>query len=710
MSQVCALSFSSRRLGAAIYDEDEKEVKLLDMAEDDDFLVLERRYMVSGMEEEISDRSNLKEFSTSQFAQTQITFVNTMEEKELDKSTSKEEGELDDDDSLLWQPSITFLPDIAFSFGLACKKLEQIFGAGVRNKQIMASFRLDFTSTNMIRSLGALLRFMEQQGIGGQTYENLSVEKMTTLFFDDCIEVDSTTLRALEIFYSDYTPETIRKKFVWGNNRREGMSIFKLCNLCRSSPGKQKLRNWFERPINNLTILSERHEAISYLHQDCNVEVTSFIYNYVKDIFSIKSICAMIKIGEFLTEKEVNLAFLKGKLNLFGTRLQQVACLISEVIDFQETLAENRVVIKQGIDKDLDNKKKFYENLPDELTSVARQEADEISIQTCTVAYLPIVGYLLMAPASVEIPASSSMLVELIFTSEGMSYFKTKRMRLLDENIGDIKMDIIDAETNIVLNLQKRLLGSRQIVLDAIDLAATLDCFVSLSQVARKYNWICPKFVEESILSVKEARHPIAEHFSSTEDGKIKILFGPNSSGKSVYLKMIGAIVYLASVGSFVPAYRATIGKISRIMSRLYTVDSVLDGMSSFANDLKQMSRAVARSDQNSLLIIDEFGKGTQTEVGLSLLASCLNYWLEGPIEKCPHVVVASHFYALPELLTDPNKLLKYQTMGVSRLDDDTLDFHFNLVDGITDFSYATFTALKMGIPREVVERSEEVN
>nr|CAD2137752.1 unnamed protein product [Meloidogyne enterolobii] len=227
MSQVCALSFSSRRLGAAIYDEDEKEVKLLDMAEDDDFLVLERLLrevkpshilvnrsqsaeyqmhlrkkcsMVSGMEEEISDRSNLKEFSTSQFAQTQITFVNTMEEKELDKSTSKEEGELDDDDSLLWQPSITFLPDIAFSFGLACKKLEQIFGAGVRNKQIMASFRLDFTSTNMIRSLGALLRFMEQQGIGGQTFENLSVEKMTTLVFDDCIEVDSTTLRALEIF------------------------------------------------------------------------------------------------------------------------------------------------------------------------------------------------------------------------------------------------------------------------------------------------------------------------------------------------------------------------------------------------------------------------------------------------------------------------------------------------------------------------------
>jgi len=138
------------------------------------------------------------------------------------------------------------------------------------------------------------------------------------------------------------------------------------------------------------------------------------------------------------------------------------------------------------------------------------------------------------------------------------------------------------------------------------------------------------------------------------------------------------------------------------------------------------MSRAITRSDEHSLLIIDEFGKGTMTvsqvhrldlklggecfqEVGLSLLASSLNYWLDGPMEKCPHVIVASHFHALPELLRDPNQLVRYQTMGVTRHDDDTLDFHYNLTDGVAELSYATFTALKMGIPREVVDRSEEV-
>ncbi|KAL3108511.1 hypothetical protein niasHT_015433 [Heterodera trifolii] len=121
------------------------------------------------------------------------------------------------------------------------------------------------------------------------------------------------------------------------------------------------------------------------------------------------------------------------------------------------------------------------------------------------------------------------------------------------------------------------------------------------------------------------------------------------------------------------------------------------------------MSRAIAKSDENSLLIIDEFGKGTMTEVGLALLASCLNYWLEGPVERCPHVFVSSHFHALSNLLRDPSKLLRFQTMDVRRLDDDTLDFQYSLVDGTIDLSYATFTAFKMGIPRDIVERSEEV-
>lgn len=827
---ICAISYSTKRLGAAIYDGDEKEIKVfLDVAEDNDFIMLTRllrelkpthvlanrsqdaefqmhlRKECNHLIMDLMDNSGISEstitnqslankqsplrssrvytpvsvvpdsqastpmlqtatrlISNSRTSTTTISSLQggnkfTITNKGQSQNQISDEQEKNDD--IIWQPSMHFLPDVSYGFGLARKRLEQVFGDGIHDEKLIISFRFDFTATNMIRSLGALLRFIEQQNAGptdsssGKTIDCTSfapidfnlrtcIDKISTYILPNCIEVDSGTLRALEIFYSDYVPQSIRQKFVWGNNRREGMSIFKLCNLCRSTAGRQMLRMWFERPTMDLALLAERHEAIAYLYQDCNLEITTYLRNFMKDIGAVKGIfrrmrrgnlpisdwknffatvCTLVKIGTYLKEREVNLSVLKKKPWAFDVRLQQVATLLIEVIDFQETLAENRLVVCKAVDEHLDKKKELYEKLPEELTKVARMEAEDICIETCSVAYVPIIGYLLMTNEAMAIPQSTETLLELIFTSEGMSYYKTKRMRLLDENVGDIKMQIIDAETNIVLNLQKRLLDCRTIVLQAVEMAATLDCLISLSQVARKYNWIRPKFVDRPVLEIEYARHPIAEHLcnsgkyvpnpiiSSTEIGKVKVLFGPNASGKSVYLKMVGAIAYLACVGSFVPAQRATIGPINRIMSRMYTVDSVLDGMSSFANDLKQMARAISRSDENSLLIIDEFGKGTMTEVGLSLLASSLNYWLEGPIEKCPHVFVASHFHALPELLHDPNNLVRFQTMGVSKLDDDTLDFHFNLVDGITDLSYAAFTALKMGIPRAVVDRSEEI-
>ena len=155
--------------------------------------------------------------------------------------------------------------------------------------------------------------------------------------------------------------------------------------------------------------------------------------------------------------------------------------------------------------------------MPEELTAVAKMEAKELSAASCSLAYVPILGYMLMIPQDKPIPPSpAASLIELMFASDGMNYYKSKRMRLLDENVGDIKMQIIDLETNIVIVLQEKLLKSRQTVLNAVELAATLDCLISLSIVARKYNWTRPTFVSEPVLLFQEARHPIAEHLCNS--------------------------------------------------------------------------------------------------------------------------------------------------------------------------------------------------
>jgi DNA mismatch repair ATPase MutS len=138
--------------------------------------------------------------------------------------------------------------------------------------------------------------------------------------------------------------------------------------------------------------------------------------------------------------------------------------------------------------------KELYDRLPVELTSVAQAETEDLRIEGCTVAYVPIIGYLLMVPQLTKIPQNVTQLIELVcgkicsiafasmqvFVSEEMAYYKTKRMRMLDENLGDVKMAIVDAETNVVLNLQKQLLECRHPVLEAVELAATLDSLISL--------------------------------------------------------------------------------------------------------------------------------------------------------------------------------------------------------------------------------------
>uniref|UniRef100_A0A915DFS1 DNA mismatch repair proteins mutS family domain-containing protein n=1 Tax=Ditylenchus dipsaci TaxID=166011 RepID=A0A915DFS1_9BILA len=745
---ILCISYSGKKIGAALYEEDTTVVRILhDTTEEDNFSMLmltevQPSHVIVNKSQDINFLLMVRkqcnfapEIQKCSQTNTRLPLIANRttqkmppQEVQLDGHKDSEQDLLEDEE--VFRPAVNFFPNIAFNANEAKKRLERMFNDDSRDGKLAAAFRFDYSAVNMIKSIGALLRYLEQQRIGVEFEEydvKTPIKSIISLSLNELMEVDAVTQQALEIFHSDYNPQNIRRKFIFGNSRKEGMSIFKLCNICKSTPGKLLLKSWFERPTKNREVLQQRQEGVSFFFHDCNLDALNFMRNRLKDIMSIRGIikrmqrgnlsindwknlyltvCTLVKIGEYLTEREVRLNILKEKMAFFGEDLLQLATVLVEMIDFPESLSENRFVLKAGVDQTLDELKAAYEQLPEMLTSVAKMEAEELHIDSCSVAYVPILGYLLMISEEIKVPNIS--MVQMLFSAE-------------DEEVGDIKMKIIDTETTITLRLEKLVLKRSGVILRALESASILDCLSSLAVVARDYNWTRPRFVDESMIDVAMARHPIAELIckssttyvpnpimSSENYSKLKILSGPNASGKSVYLKMIGTITYLAHVGSFVPAEKAVFGPINRIMSRMYTIDSVLDGMSSFANDLKQMSSAIRKSDANSLLIIDEFGKGTMTEVGLSLLASCLNYWLEKPGGCCPHLFVASHFHALRNLLVESDLIL-YQTMDVIRKENDDLEFQFKLVDGVIDNSYATLTALKMGIPKAVVDRADEV-
>jgi DNA mismatch repair protein MSH5 len=186
-----------------------------------------------------------------------------------------------------------------------------------------------------------------------------------------------------------------------------------------------------------------------------------------------------------------------------------------------------------------------------------------------------------------------------------------------------------------------------------IVLTCQRDSLLSFAQVARKYNYVQPIVTDDNILEINQGRHPLLEQCSDTlipndttfdADQRIILLTGANSSGKSVYLKQVALIVYMAHLGSFVPAQSARIGLTDKILTRIATRESVSKNSSAFMIDLQQTNIALLNSTSRSLVLLDEFGKGTTSLDGIGLFCAVVESFA-GREHECPKLIAATHFH-----------------------------------------------------------------
>ena len=188
------------------------------------------------------------------------------------------------------------------------------------------------------------------------------------------------------------------------------------------------------------------------------------------------------------------------------------------------------------------------------------------------------------------------------------------------------------------------------------------------------------------------------------------IMTGPNACGKSVYLKQIGLIVFLAHLGSWVPASFAQIPVIDAMFSRIQTVDSVSLGLSAFTVDLDQVSTALNHATEKSLVLLDEFGKGTCDVDGQALLASALEFWLAKGPQNCPYLVVSTHFHSVKTLLSAYDDYVSYMTFEVQHEEDSgELIYLYQIKPGTVTHSEANQVAKKAGIDPKILQRSQHI-
>ncbi|KAJ0601901.1 putative DNA mismatch repair protein MutS [Helianthus annuus] len=297
-------------------------------------------------------------------------------------------------------------------------------------------------------------------------------------------------------------------------------------------------------------------------------------------------------------------------------------------------------------------------------------------------------------------------------------YYRNAKTRELDSLLGDIYHKILDMERAITRDLVSHILEFSMHLLKGINFAAELDCFLSLALVARQNNYVRPILTAEAVLDIRNGRHVLQEMTVDTfipndtkiiDQGNVHIITGPNYSGKSIYIKQVALIVFLAHIGSFVPADAAKVGLTDRIFcamgSKLMTAEQ-----STFMIDLHQVGMMLRHATSRSLCLLDEFGKGTLTEDGIGLLGGTIDHFIS--MYAPPKVLICTH---LTQIFVDSHlsqsDKVKYYTMSVLRPDNsnealEEIVFLYRLVPGHTLLSYGLHCALLAGVPQEVIKRA----
>ncbi|XP_043939171.1 mutS protein homolog 5 [Protopterus annectens] len=649
------------------------------------------------------------------------------------------------------KPEIAMFPNVDFGIRLFISKRRLIKGHfSLHPDACSADFKiLSFSSLIgydclvQVRALGGLLKFLERRRVGVELEDNsvgVPIFAFKKYVINNIIHMDQDTYCVLQIFKKETHPSVYKM----ATGLKEGLSLFGIMNRCKSMWGEKLMRLWFMRPTRSLKELNKRLDVIQFFTLPRNYETVQTLQECLKNIKNVPSILkrmtlshtkvndwqALYKtvynavcIGDMCRSLPQSVELFRNISLSFTDDLHYIASLISKVVDFEGSVTENRFIVKPNVDPLIDEKKRKLMGLSDFLTDVARKELENLDshIPSCTVIYIPLIGFLLSFPRLPDMVDRESFEMnglDFMFLFEERLHYRSARTKELDTIFGDLHCDIRDQETVVMHQLQAKILEKSKVLFDVIDCVAQLDCLIAMAVLAREGSYTRPRLTEKNIIDIKDGRHPLMELCTRTfvpnpivsgpEYGKIKILTGPNSCGKSVYLKEVGLIIFMALIGSYVPAVEAEIGMLDGIYTRIQSRESVSVGLSTFMIDLNQVANAVNNATDRSVVLIDEFGKGTNTVDGLALTAAILKHWIkQGP--GCPHVFLSTNFHSILQLNLLPDcSLVRYLTLE-SVQDGEDLVFFYQLKEGVSFFSHAANIAALAGMPSKVIQRGMEV-
>lgn len=565
-------------------------------------------------------------------------------------------------------------------------------------------------SAAVIRASGALLKYITETQKRKLDYIRDSEDKTRAMI------IDAGASKTLEILYSS-------------DGKKSG-SLYSILNKTKTGMGARLLGKWLSAPPLSASIINKRLDSVGEIIKDSSLR--NDIMTLLGGISDMERLAARLSYGN-ITPKEMlllassairipqlieilNINFESARLKeLTGEMndLSKVASMISAAISEKAPLlVRDGGVIKDGYNAELDEYRSISRDSKSILAKIEATEKDKTGIKSLRIGFNNVFGYY------IEVLKSQGDLVP-------SNYIRKQTLvnceRYITEELKGVETKILHAEEN-ALALEQKLYSelirsvSKRVddILSTASVVAEIDVLFSFGEVSVKNNYSRP-YINEDIdeINIKEGRHPIVEKigketfvpnntFINSSDSRIMIITGPNMAGKSVYMRQVALICVMAHIGCFVPAESASIPIIDRLFTRVGASDDLHTGRSTFMVEMSEVSYILENITDNSLVLLDEVGRGTATYDGLSIAWAIMEYLSASSKAK---TLFSTHYHELTELEGILDGVKNYK-MTVREINN-TIVFVRKILRGSANRSFGVEVAALAGLPQSVVDSAK---
>ncbi len=532
--------------------------------------------------------------------------------------------------------------------------------------------------------------------------------------------LDSSTRRNLELC------ETLREK------QKKG-SLLWVLDKTKTAMGARMLRSFLEQPLIDIEEIERRQNAVAELNQ--NAIAREEIREYLNPVYDLERLISKIS---YQSANPRDLIAFKSSLSMLPhikcimeDFQSPLLCQIREDLDILADLCEliersikeeppisvrEGNMIREGFHEEVDRLRSAKTEGKSWLAKLEEKEREKTGIKNLRVKYNKVFGYYLEVTNSYKNMVPDYYMRKQTLTNA--ERYITPELKELEDMILGAEDKLVSLEYQLFCEVRDQIGAEILRIQKTAKAIAGIDVFASLSLVAERNNYTCPKMNTKGIIQIKDGRHPVVEKMITNDmfiandtyldngRNRISIITGPNMAGKSTYMRQTALIVLMAQIGSFVPASSAKIGIVDRIFTRVGASDDLASGQSTFMVEMTEVANILRNATSNSLLVLDEIGRGTSTFDGLSIAWAVVEH-ISNPRLLGAKTLFATHYHELTELEGKLSNVNNY-CIAVKEKGDDIV-FLRKIVKGGADKSYGIQVAKLAGVPDSVIERAKEL-